>query len=105
MQPFCCFSLLLPSLKGKHLKQKLLWYLTLNKTCIEQDIRFPVRVITLRAYISVLDDDGDEDTDTEEESGQTYTAVSNTPTRITLTATPVIKKRGKNRLKSTVRLT
>ena len=49
-----------------------------------------------------LDDDGDDDTDTDDESGQTYTAVSQTPTRITLTANSVIKKKTKNRLKSTV---
>ncbi|XP_065066637.1 inactive histone-lysine N-methyltransferase 2E-like isoform X2 [Rhopilema esculentum] len=59
------------------------------------------RAIQQRKKDTLTDDDGDEDTDTDEESGQTYTAVSNTPTRITLTATPVIKKRGKNRLKST----
>ena len=48
------------------------------------------------------DDDGDDDTDTDEESGQTYTAISQTPTRITLTANAVIKKKAKNRLKSGV---
>ena len=51
-----------------------------------------------------LDDDGDDDTDTDDESGQTYTAVSQTPTRITLTANSVIKKKTKNRIKSAVRL-